>query len=63
MRNVSSRGEHPAPFAFGAQSRFPHQPGYPFAGAAPALIAQFDVQTRTAIPALVGTKPLPNLAR
>src|SRR6266516_4473510 len=61
MGSISPRGDYPTWFAFGAQSCFTHQAGHPFTRAADPLVAQFGVQARTSISAVMSTKPLPDL--
>src|SRR5438552_2532949 len=61
MGDVSSGRQHPTAFAFGAEPCCPHEPGYPFARAADSLLTEFDMQTGTAISALMVLKSLSKL--
>jgi len=61
MGGISARGEHPPPFAFGAQSCFTHQPGDPFASNASSPITQLRMQAWAAVAALMSTNFLSNL--
>src|SRR5260370_33785672 len=61
MGGVSFGGEHPTMFAPGCYLCRTHQASHSFAGEASALIAQFPVDARTPISALVLFKHLPNL--
>ncbi len=61
MGGVSLGGEHPTMFAPGCYLCLTHQASHSFAGEASALIAQFPVDARTPISALVLFKHLPNL--
>src|SRR5512133_4321334 len=61
MGSISPRGNYPTSFASGAEIRLMHQAGHPFTRAADPSVAQFGVQARTSISAMMSTKPLPDL--
>src|SRR5712691_30072 len=61
MGGVSPGGHDSPALSSRTEIGLAHQPGHPFARDASPLLTQLDVETRTAISALMSTKPLSKL--
>jgi hypothetical protein len=61
MRRLSPGSLHPTPFAPGCEASLTHQPSYPFARDVSSLVAQLNLNTRTAVSLLMILKDLSNV--